>query len=139
MARADIHEYYGFRFHAAFWREREKKNPLLVTRRHELSGEHVPQGFSRIHQTPLGLEFWTAHAVGEPLLVSKLEGAGCVEVILLPRRDGQSRVITYQLPSVPVALAVSVDAATSSVALDGVFFEDAKVLNIEHRSVEIPG
>lgn len=143
--------YYGYRFHALFYRDHalDKKELLPVTRRIDLGDESYdePIGFSIIDHSPAGLELWTAHLVDEPLLFTKLEGVTSVEVILLPRPDegNPARVITYGRLASSRALGVSIkprvvklDATDSMVALDGVLFEDARVMGVEHRVVELP-
>lgn len=139
MAKAQPFNYYGYRFHAQFWR-RDSEHPIPLPR---ISGGEV--GFSSIIHGPAGLEFWTAHLENEAMLYTRLEGVHRAEVTLMPRGNGPARVIGYDLADPRILgvsinarpLTVQLDASESSVALDGILFEQAKVSSINHHALPI--
>lgn len=136
-------DYFGYRFHALFWRDFDKKDPLPVMRG-KGEGSEVA-GFTRIRHTADGLEIWATHQVDEPLLVTKLEGACLTEIIMLQREESEpARIITLELQCMPEALVVDLDAMSSGLrdggaALDGVRFPSPKVIGVEHRVVNWAG
>ena len=137
MAHAVLMDFFGFRFHARFWLDEAKTQELKLERQEGTEMKRI--GFAEIKHTPIGLEFWTGQVVGQPMLAKLLHEAKVVEVFLFQRMaHAPARVITFDLghPVDRSPLMVGLDAASSSIALDGVVFRAAKCIGVEERVVE---
>jgi hypothetical protein len=118
---------FGYRFHARFWQGYTKDSKSLDLANRGFTSMEVGAKHCGVRQTPLGLEVWTAHRVGEPMLFDLLENARLVEVVLFaPDPERKSRVFTLKVGK-PLRLPFYLDAMANVVALDGVLFQETEL------------
>jgi len=135
--RVSFEPLFSFRFHARFWKgcvpTGEPINLDFGFTLMEVGAKHCG-----VRQTPLGLEVWTAHRVGQPMLYQQIWEAKSIEVVLFaPDPKQKSRVILMNIDN-PKCLPFRLDAMDSSVAMDGVLFEETGIIAIMDEVREWP-
>jgi len=128
---------FTFRFHARFWKGYAPEGDPIDLGDQGFTSMEVGAKHCGIRQTPLGLEVWTAHRVEQPMLFERLREARTVEVVLFSGGEKKSRVITMNIDK-PVCLPFRLDAMDSSVAMDGVLFQETEFVSMEDEVREWP-
>jgi hypothetical protein len=129
---------FTYRFHARFWQGYDLSKEPIHMGGLGFSSMEVGAKHCGVRMTPLGFEVWTAHRVGQPTLFSQLHVARRVEVVMYSRDpEKKSRVFVLDVAK-PKHLPFRLDAMESSVAQDGVLFEDTTIVSVNDELREWP-
>jgi hypothetical protein len=125
MTRApQPNEFLGYRFEARFWG--------LLDGQAEIHNPYDPAGwaFSEVEHSEDGLEFFTAHRVGVPILYNLLREALVVEINIHDYTGKRRRSLTYRVGR-PQALTIRLDAMADEPAVNGIIFKTAELVSLD--------
>jgi hypothetical protein len=139
MTRAiEVLNLFTYRFHARFWKGYAPTGDPIDLGGRGFASLEVGAERCGMRMTPGGLEVWRGHVVEEPILYDLIHMAKTVEVVLFSRDpEKKSRVITMNIDK-PRCLPFRLDAMDSSVAMDGVLFQETEVLHVADEIRQYP-
>lgn len=130
---------FTYRFHARFWKGYAPTGDPIDLGGRGFASMEVGAEHCGMRMTPGGLEIWRGHEVEQPLLYDLIHEARTIEVVLFARDpEKKSRVITMNIDK-PKCLPFRLDAMDSSVAMDGVLFQETDLLGVTDEVRRYPG